>query len=75
MVKIESNEFANAYIDLIKQIQQHAKAQGWPEIIYQPIDEPFEHEHNLPLMYRLSALLRNIPGLRIEADGMMGKFL
>jgi len=72
--KIESNEFANAYIDLIKQIQHHAKARGWPEIIYQPIDEPFEHEHRLQLMYRLSALLKTIPGLRIEADGMNGKW-
>lgn len=71
---IQSEEFAKAYTSLVEQIQNHAKEQSWPEIIYQPIDEPFEHEHYLPLMYRLSALLKSIPGVRVENDGMNGKW-
>ena len=72
--KIDTEQFALVYIDIIKQIQSHIKAQDWPEIIYQPVDEPFEHEHNLSRMMQLSALLKSIPGVRTENDGMNGKW-
>lgn len=69
---IDSEEFADAYRQVILQIQAHRKRAGWPEIIYQPIDEPFEHVKKLPRAMRLLQVLKSIPGVRAENDGMNG---
>ena len=71
---IESEAFARAYRDVITQIVRHGRENGWPEIIFQSIDEPFEWEQRLSVMLRLGQLLRSVPGVRIENDGMNGKW-
>ena len=71
---LDSEKFARAYRRLIQQVIEHGQASGWPEIIFQPVDEAFEHEHNLPRMLRLMQILKSIPNLRTEADGMNGKW-
>ncbi|MCL5269396.1 MAG: hypothetical protein M1457_02315 [bacterium] len=71
---LESEAFARAWRDVIGQIAAHGRERGWPEIIYQPIDEPFEKENNLALNRRLLELLKSVPGVRTEGDGMNGKW-
>ncbi len=69
---IDSDEFAALYTQIIRAINAHGTEVGWPEIIYQPIDEPFEHEKNLDRCIRLLRVLKSIPGVRTEEDGMNG---
>jgi len=71
---LDSEPFARAYRQLILQLIEHGQASGWPEIIFQPVDEAFEHETALPRMLRLMQILKSIPHLRTEADGMNGKW-
>jgi len=71
---LESELFAQAYRDVIAQIVQHGRETDWPEIIFQPVDEAFEWEQRLPEMLRLSQLLKSVPGVRTENDGMNGKW-
>jgi hypothetical protein len=71
---IESDAFAEAYKDVIRQIVSHGREAGWPEIIFQPMDEPWEHGDRLAQCRRYMALLDEIPGVRIEGDGMNGRW-
>jgi len=71
---LESDAFGEAYRAVVKQIVAHGKASGWPEIIFQPVDEPFEWEQHLPRNERLLNLLKSVPGVRTEGDGMNGKW-
>jgi hypothetical protein len=71
---LESDAFAKAYRSIIGQIVEHGKEQGWPEMIFQPVDEPFEWEQHLPLNKRLLTLLKSVGGVRTEGDGMNGKW-
>jgi len=68
----KSEGFAKGYRQVITQIIAHGKRVDWPEIIYQPIDEPFEHTKRMSRAVRLLRLLKSIPGLRTEEDGMNG---
>lgn len=69
---LDSPEFARAYRSVIQQIIDHGRSRGWPEIIFQPVDEPFEHADRLSRAKRLLEILKSIPGLRTENDGMNG---
>jgi hypothetical protein len=69
---IDSDQFADAYRQVITLMGAHGDEVGWPEIIYQPIDEPFEHAKNLDRAKRLLQILKSIPGVRTENDGMNG---
>lgn len=69
---IDTDEFAEAYRQVIIQIRAHGDAAGWPEIICQPVDEPFEHAKSLDRAKRLLQILKSIPGVRTENDGMNG---
>jgi hypothetical protein len=69
---IDTEEFTEAYRQVITAINEHGKQAGWPEIIYQPIDEPFEHEKLLDRAMRLLQILKTVPGVRTEEDGMNG---
>jgi hypothetical protein len=69
---LESEAFANAYRAVILAILDWAKTAGWPEIIFQPVDEPFEHTQKLPDARRCLEIMKTIPGLRTEEDGPNG---
>ena len=69
---LESEEFATAYKGVISAVLNHAKSADWPEIIFQPVDEPFEHTKNLPAAKRCLEILKSIPGVRTEEDGPNG---
>lgn len=71
---MESDAFAAAYRSVIQQITDHGRAAGWPEIIFQPVDEPFEWEKRMAENQRLLELLKSVPGVRTEGDGMNGKW-
>ena len=69
---LESDAFANDYLAAVKAILAYGKAHDWPELILQPVDEAFEHRARFDAMVRMMGILRQIPGLRLEADGMNG---
>ncbi len=70
---IESDRFGTAYREIILRVLEHGRKQGWPEIIFQPVDEPFEHSARLPLAKRCLQVLKTIPGVRTEEDGPNGR--
>ena len=65
---LESDEFAAAYASIIDQVQAHAEEAGWPEMIYQPIDEPIGHGNRMAIALRCLPILKDA-GLRTEEDG------
>lgn len=69
---LESEAFANAYRGVLLEILDYTKAAGWPEIIFQPVDEPFEHTDKMPVAKRCLQIMKTIPGLRTEEDGPNG---
>ena len=66
---LQTQAFEAAYRDIIEQIQAKAAAEGWPEIIYQPIDEPPGQEDRMRIALRCLRILKSIPGVRTEEDG------
>jgi len=70
----DTEQFADAYRQVIRAIVEHGKQAGWPEIIFQPVDEPFEHTARLDEGLRLLRILKTIPGVRTEEDGMNGRW-
>ncbi len=71
---LDSKKFADAYRQVIIEINAHGRQAVWPEIIYQPIDEPFEHPDRMPRAMQLLRVLKSIPGVRTENDGMNGRW-
>ncbi len=67
-----SDEYANAYGGVIRSVLDKAEQEGWPEIIFQPVDEAFEHRDKFERMIIEMGILKDI-GVRVEADGMNGK--
>lgn len=80
---LESDRFAACYREVIEAVLRAGKARGWPEIIFQPIDEPYEHAEKriggkdgprcLEVARRCLQILKSIPGVRTEADGANGR--
>ncbi len=69
---LESKQFESAYRDILLAILRFAKQNDWPEIIFQPIDEPFGHSQRMPEAKRCLEIMKSIPGLRTEEDGPNG---
>ncbi len=69
--EIGTPEYAAAYAGVIREILAKAQAEGWPEIIFQPVDEAFEHRDSFQRMLVEMRILKEI-GVRVEADGMNG---
>ena len=69
---LDSEAFAAAYKGVLEAILAKARDSKWPEIIFQPIDEPFEHTKRLATAKRCLQIMRMIPGLRTEEDGPNG---
>jgi hypothetical protein len=67
---LASPEFAALYRSIAEQIVERGKTLGWPEIIFQTIDEPYDQLHLLPMTLRLMEILKTIPNVRTEMDGV-----
>jgi hypothetical protein len=68
---LDSPQFETAYRSIIEAVLERARKEHWPEIIWQPEDEAFEHRPRWPHMMRTLPILKKL-GLRTEADGMNG---
>jgi len=69
--EIGSAEYAAAYRGVIQAVLERAEQEGWPEIIFQPVDEAFEHRDRFERMMVEMKILKEM-GLPVEADGMNG---
>ncbi|MBD3292511.1 MAG: hypothetical protein GF393_06275 [Armatimonadia bacterium] len=69
--EIGSEEYADAYRGVIEAVLAKADEEGWPEIIFQPVDEAFEHRPRFERMMVEMKILKDM-GLPVEADGMNG---
>jgi len=69
---LESEAFGTAYKGVLEAILAKAGASKWPPIVFQPIDEPFEHTQRLATAKRCLQVMKTIPGLRTEEDGPNG---
>jgi len=69
---VQSAAFADAYRQAITAIDEHGKQAGWRPINQCPVDEPFDDPQQLALALRLTRILKGIPGVRTEANGMNG---
>ncbi len=69
---LDSKEFETAYRDVLSAILKFARKNAWPEIIFQPVDEPFGHSQRMPEAKRCLEIMKSIPGLRTEEDGPNG---
>ena len=66
---IDSGAYAKAFLDIMKAIAQWGRAHGWPEVIWQPADEPNWHGEGLRHdALRLLHILKS-GGFRTEMDG------
>ena len=66
-------KFEAYYRQVIEAIVTHGKQSQWPEIIFQPLDEPFEHAVHMDDTERCLRILKSIPGVRTEEDGSNGR--
>jgi hypothetical protein len=69
---IGSPAFGEAYRQAIAGIVQHGKAERWPEIIFQPLDEPLGNARRRAELQRLLGIIRSVPGARTEENGING---
>lgn len=69
--EVGSEEYAAAYRGVIQAVLEKAREEGWPEIIFQPVDEAFEHRPHFERMMVEMEILKDM-GLPVEADGMNG---
>jgi len=65
-------KFASYYRQVIEAIAAQGKQSDWPELIFQPLDEPFEHAANLDDTEKCLRILKSLPGVRTEEDGPNG---
>jgi len=68
---LDSQEYADAYAGVIRAVLAKGRQEAWPEIIFQPVDEAFEHRPRFEKMLREMQILKGV-GVRVEADGMNG---
>lgn len=66
-------KFASYYRQVVEAILAHGKRNDWPELIFQPVDEPFEHPAGMDDTERCLRVLKSIPGVRTEEDGPNGR--
>lgn len=80
---LESDRFESAYRGVIGAIRRAATSRGWPEIIFQPVDEPYEHADKriggqdgprlIDVARRCLQIMKTMPGVRTEEDGANGR--
>ena len=68
----DEERFADYYRQVIVAILAHGRQNRWPELIFQPLDEPFEHTSRLDDTEACLRILKSIPGVRTEEDGPNG---
>ena len=68
----DEQKFADYYRQIIVALLAQGERNRWPEIIIQPIDEPFEHTSRLDEAERCLRILKTVPELRTEEDGPNG---
>jgi hypothetical protein len=69
----ESKEFAQAYEGVIRAILDEGKRRKWPEIIFQPFNEPLSHAN--PLQDRLTLeCLKILKGLGVKTELNAGRW-
>ncbi len=69
----EEARFSACYRQIIEAIIMHGNRRQWPEIIFQPLDEPFEHASQMDDTETCLRILKSIPGVRTEEDGPNGR--
>jgi len=69
--EVGTPEYAAAYAGVIRAILAKGEAEGWPEIIFQPQDEAFEHRARFEQMMEEMRILKSL-GVPVEADGANG---
>lgn len=67
---LQSEEFAEAYRQVISGIEQHGRERGWSRINYCPVDEPFDDPQQFELALRLLQILNSMPEVNTEANGI-----
>lgn len=68
----DRQKFADYYRQVIVAVLEHGRRNRWPAIIFQPLDEPFEHTARLDDTEACLRVLKSIPGVRTEEDGPNG---
>ena len=68
----DEEKSAAYYRQIIVAILEHGRKNHWPEVIFQPLDEPFEHTSRLDDTERCLRILKSIPGVCTEEDGPNG---
>jgi len=66
--KSEGFSFSDCYRQVIYQIQSYALENNWPNIIYQPIDEPFNNDGRLGMAKETLLLIKGIKGTSTEIN-------
>ncbi len=66
--ELESEEFGAAYRSILEQVEARAAKRGWPQVIYQPIDEPVHRQERMAVAVRCLQIMKSIPVLT-EEDG------
>ena len=74
-VSLGSEEYAKRYKAVVRAITAYGKEKGWPEIIWQPVDEPaWQGKEEMDRCLYLLKLLKEA-GVRTETDGPGDAFL
>jgi len=74
-VTLGSEEYAKRYKAVVRAITEYGKEKGWPEIIWQPVDEPaWQGQEEMDRCLYLLKLLKEA-GVRTETDGPGDAFL
>ncbi|MCF7854862.1 MAG: right-handed parallel beta-helix repeat-containing protein [Candidatus Pacebacteria bacterium] len=68
---IEGERFAELYKGIVSAIEAHGRSHAWPELIWQPLDEP--SGANVQACARLARLLEEA-GAKVEINGWGGVF-
>ncbi len=68
----DKEKLADYYRQIIVAILERGRKNRWPEILFQPLDEPFEHTARLDDAEACLRVLKTIPGVRTEEDGSNG---
>ncbi len=65
-----SPEYTRTYAAVVRAIVEYGRSHGWPEIIFQPVDEAFEARKRWDQMVADLKAIKTVPGVRTEEDGM-----
>lgn len=60
------------YQQLIMEVVQYGKEQGWPELILQPVDEPFRKKDRYKIALDTYQWLSELEGVKVEINNLNG---